>query len=127
MSEEKYQGIFSTGRLTIGIISIVLSLLVSFQSCAAGISNSLESNGSSSGSIGILVALCMLIAGIIGICTRNSKGKAGTVITSIFYIIGALSSLASDGTFGDLIIWGILCLIFGIFFIVCAVKTKKES
>lgn len=34
-----------TSKLVVGIISIVLSILVAFQSCAAGLSNALESNG----------------------------------------------------------------------------------
>ena len=127
MSEEKYHGPFSAGRLSIGIISIILFLLVSFQSCAAGLSNSLEANGSTSGSSGIVVAFCMLISGIVGICTRNSKGKAGAIITAIFYLIGALTGLTSDGTFGDLPIWGGLSFIFAVFFIICAVKTKKNN
>ena len=37
------------GKLVIGIISIVLFVLVGMQSCAAGLSNALSSNGEVSG------------------------------------------------------------------------------
>nr|WP_264472805.1 hypothetical protein [Extibacter muris] len=48
-----------------GIISIVLFALISFQSCAAGLSNALEQNNATSGTAGLLLAFIYLIAGII--------------------------------------------------------------
>ena len=46
-----------------------------FQSCAAGISNSLAENGESGGSAGLIVAIILLAGGIVSIATRNgSKG-----------------------------------------------------
>ncbi|MCD7806850.1 MAG: hypothetical protein LUH19_05845 [Lachnospiraceae bacterium] len=58
-----------TTKLVIGIISIVLFVVVSFQSCAAGIGNTLIDNGEVSGASGMLLAFCMLIAGIVGVCS----------------------------------------------------------
>ena len=49
---EKTKQPLSTFRLVAGIITIVLSVLVTFQSCAAGLSNALEENGESGGSAG---------------------------------------------------------------------------
>ena len=65
-----------TGKLVIGILSIVLFLLVALQSCAAGLGNTLADNGEVSGSAGFLLALGLLVAGIINICTRKG-GKGG--------------------------------------------------
>ena len=39
-------------KLVSGILSIILFVFVSFQSCAAGVSNALEANGEASGSAG---------------------------------------------------------------------------
>ena len=66
---EKTKQPLSTFRLVAGIITIVLSVLVTFQSCAAGLSNALEENGESGGSAGVLLAVCFLVAGIVGIVT----------------------------------------------------------
>lgn len=55
-----------TAKLVIGIISMVLFVLVAFQSCAAGLGNALADNGEVSGTSGMLLAFCMLIAGIVG-------------------------------------------------------------
>lgn len=41
-----------TARLVIGIISMVLFVLITFQSCAAGVANTLSDNGEVSGSAG---------------------------------------------------------------------------
>ena len=67
-----------TGKLVIGILSIVLFLLVSLQSCAAGLANTLAENGEVSGSAGFVLALGLLVAGIVNICTRKG-GKGGYV------------------------------------------------
>ena len=43
-----------TAKLVIGIISMVLFVLVAFQSCAAGLGNALADNGEVSGTSGML-------------------------------------------------------------------------
>lgn len=64
-----------TWKLVSGIISIILFLLVMFQSCAAGISNTLEANGELSGSAGLIVSIMMLAGGIVSIATRKGGGR----------------------------------------------------
>ena len=110
-----------TSKLVVGIISIVLSILVAFQSCAAGLSNALESNGEVSESAGILLALSFLIAGIVAICTRNG-GKGGYVSTA-FYVVFGLIALLLAGSYADLTIWAVLSIIFGV---ICAITTRKQ-
>lgn len=81
-----------TWKLVSGIISIVLFFLVAFQSCAAGISNSLEENGEVGGTAGMFVAFMLLAGGIVSIATR--KGSKG-------------------GSYADLVFWSAWCLICG--------------
>ena len=54
-----------TWKLVSGILSMILFIVVAFQSCAAGMVNALEENGGSSGSVGLLVAVLMLAGGIV--------------------------------------------------------------
>jgi len=61
-----------TWKLVSGILSIVLFIVVAFQSCAAGIGNTLAENGEASGSGGIIVAVMMLTGGIVSIVTMKS-------------------------------------------------------
>ncbi len=114
-----------TTKLVIGIISIVLFFLIAFQSCAAGIGNALEDNGESSGSAGFMLAFCMLIAGIVGIACKKSKG--GTITSGVFYAIGGIIGICNVGAFADLQIWSILSLIFAAVFIISGIKTKNTS
>lgn len=60
-----------TWKLISGILSMVLFVLVAFQSCAAGVVNTLENNGGSSGSVGFFVAIMMLAGGIVSVITRK--------------------------------------------------------
>lgn len=111
-----------TSKLVVGIISIVLSILVALQSCTAGLSNALESNGEVSGTAGVLLAISFLVAGIVAICTRNG-GKGGYVSTG-FYVFFGLIAMMIAGSYADLTIWAVLSIIFGI---ICAVATRKQS
>ena len=75
-----------TAKLVIGIISMVLFVLVAFQSCAAGLGNALADNGEVSGTSGMLLAFCMLIADIVGVATRKSKG--GGIVAGVYTLTG---------------------------------------
>lgn len=104
---------WSVGKLTISIISIVLFFLVAFQSCGAGMANAMTNNGESSGSFGFIVAIFMLIAGIIGITTRNSTKKLGSVFCIVLYWLSFVIAYIGAGTFSDLKIWGFVVFVFG--------------
>ena len=124
---EKYNGFWSAGRLAIGVISIVLFVFIMFQSCAVGVSNALEENGSTSGSAGFMLAVFMLTAGIVGICTRNSKSRVGVIIATVLYWFAALLSVGESKTYPDIAVWGVVAFIFGLVFLICAIKTKKQK
>lgn len=113
-----------TSRLVIGIVSIVLFLLVGMQSCAAGMGNALQDNGEVSGTAGLLLAICMLVAGIVGIATR--KGGKGPIVAGCFYLVGGLLGFANAGSYSDLKIWSALCFIFAVVFILGSLIKKKE-
>lgn len=125
--DNKRKGVWSSGRLTIGIISIVLFLFIALQSCAVGVGNALQENNSTSGSSGLLCAFVYLVGGILGIVMRNAKGIAGLIVTAVFYLLGFLMSLADEENFGDLAIWGRIKPDPGAFYIVCAIKTRQRN
>ncbi len=112
-----------TAKLVIGIISMVLFLFIVMQSCAAGIGNALAENGESSGSAGFLLATFMLVAGIVGVAGRKSKGA--TITSGCFYAVGGVIGICNVGSFADLQIWSILSFIFAVIFIFAGVKMKK--
>ena len=114
-------------KLVLGILTILLSLIVTLQSCAAGVSNALQENGSSSGSAGLFVSMLMLSGAIVMIATRNSKGKGGSVACVIVFGLAALLAYPNSGTYGDLVVWGTICVILAVINLIAAVIVKKDN
>ena len=114
-------------KLVSGILSIVLFLIVSFQSCAAVISNTLSDNGEVGGSTGVLVAIFLLAGGIVSIATRNSKGKGGNIALIILFGLATIIGLALAGSYLDLKIWAAWCAINVVLAIIALVKTPKNK
>lgn len=112
-------------KLVIGIISIVLTLLILLQSCAASIGDALMDGGGTSGATGILVAILMLVAGIVAIAARNSRG--GSIACTIIYALAGILGVASQGIYADLKIWGAVCLVFAVFFLVDVIISRKQE
>lgn len=118
---------FKTFRLVLGIISIILFLIVSLQSCVAGAANALSSNGEVSGSAGFLLAICMLIAGIVTICLKKKQTTAAYLVPAGFYIVGALLAAANVGSYSDLGIQAVLASIFGALHVLFMFRSKNTK
>lgn len=113
-----------TWKLVSGILCMVFFILVAFQSCAAGMYNSLSENSEISGSAGILVAVLMLTSGIISVSTRNG-GKGGNRAIIIISGLAALIGWGNAGHFTDLKLWAAWCAICAIVALIAAFRTPK--
>lgn len=114
-----------TWKLVSEIISIVLFVFVTFQSCAAGIVNTMEENGEVGGSAGLIVAIMLLTGGIVSIATRNG-GKGGNIALIVLFGIAALCGFTMAGGYADLYIWSAWCVINVILAIVALSKNKTK-
>lgn len=114
-------------KLVSGILSIILCVFVTFQSCAAGLSNAIEDNGEVSGTAGVLVAIFMLAGGIVSIATRNAKKNGGNIALLILFGLAALIGFANYGSFSDLAVWSAWCLINGVLAIIAMITGKKKK
>lgn len=124
--------LMKTWKLVAGIFSIILFVFVTFQSCAAGISNSLDGNGEVGGSAGLLLAILMLAGGIVSIATRKSKRNGGNIALIVLFGIAALCGFALAGSYSDLNIWAGWCLINAVLAIISIIqnngrKKRKKS
>lgn len=115
-----------TWKLVSGILSIILFVVVTFQSCAAGIGNALSENGESSGTAGLIVSIMLLAGGIVSIATRNG-GKGGNIALIILFGLASLIGFTSAGSYADLNIWSAWCLICAILAIICLIKSTKSK
>ena len=116
-----------TWKLVAGIISIVLFVLVMFQSCAAGVANTLTDNGEFSGTAGVMVAILMLPGGIVSIATRKSKGKGGNIALIILFGIASIIGFTSYGSYSDLAIWSGWCLINAVIALIAIIAGNKKE
>lgn len=112
-------------KLISGILSIILFVLVFFQSCAAGVANTLEENGEVGGSAGSIVAIMLLAGGIVSIVTRKG-GKGGNIALIVLYGIGAIFGFALAGGYSDLKIWAMWCLICAVLAVIAMLKERKQ-
>lgn len=113
-------------KLVSGILSIILFIIVSFQSCAAGVLNTLEENGESGGSAGIIVAILMLAGGIVSIATRKGS-KGGNIALIVLFGIAAIVGFALAGSYADLYIWAGWCAVNAVIAIIALVTGKKKA
>lgn len=114
-----------TWKLVSGILSIAFFFMVAFQSCAAGMVNSISGNGEVSGSAGIIVAFMLLCGGIVSICSRNGS-RGLNIALIVLYGIGAFFGFVLAGTvFTDLYLWATWCLVNAILAAVCLKRNKK--
>lgn len=115
-----------TWKLVSGILSIVLSMFVLFQSCAAGLGNALEDNGEVGGSAGVLVAVLLLAGGIVSIATRKG-GKGGSIALLVMFGLAALAGFMMAGSYADLYIWSGWCLICALFGLIALIRSGKKD
>lgn len=113
-----------TAKLIIGIISIVLSVIILFMSFGASIFDAVEDKGGTSGGAGVVVAILMLIAGIVSIAARSSRG--GGIFVMILYAVAGLLAVNSQGVYKDLVVWGGLCFVFAVIFLLATFTHNKR-
>ena len=93
-----------TWKLVSGIISIVLSVFVVFQSMMAGLANALEESGQASGSAGLVVSICMLCGRIVSIVSRKNNSKGTNIALIILFGLATLTGFVLAGNYSDLYI-----------------------
>jgi hypothetical protein len=114
-------------KLVSGILSIVFSVVVLFQSAAAGLGESLGGASTSDGALGIFVAILMLSGGIVSIAVRGMKKNGGNIAIVVIYLLSALFAFTGGSYFKDLSVWGSFCLIIAVLAIIDIFKKKKHA
>lgn len=113
-------------KLVAGILSIIFSVIVFFQSMLVGTANTLSSNGEVGGSAGLFVSIFMLSGGIVSIVIRNSEKTTGNIALGILFGLGAFLGFSMAGSYSDLNIWAGWCFINMGTCDCFMCKTKKE-
>lgn len=114
-------------KMVSGILSIILFLVVTLQSCAAGLYDAMADNGETSGAAGVLVAILLLAGGIVSIVVRNSDSKGTNIALLILFGLAALIGFAGYGSYQDLIIWSVWCLINAVMAVISMANGAKKA
>lgn len=114
-------------KLVSGILSIILFVVVSLQSCAVGVANSLTDNGEISGSAGIVVAILMLTGGIVSVATSGSSSKGSNIALIILFGLASLVGFANAGSYKDLNVWAFWCLICAALALIAFFTNKGQA
>ena len=119
-----------TWKMVSGILSLVFSAIVLYQSWAASILDRLADAfldiNSNSGAAGYLVAVFMIAGGIVSIVARRG-GKSGDIALVILYGLAAMVGYTSFGVYKDLVFWSTWCLICAILAVISLSRGKKPS
>lgn len=116
-----------TFKLVAGILCIVLSVLITFQSCAMGVANTLSDNGEVGGSGGFILAVMMMAGGIVMIATRSSKKRGGTIACLCLFLLAAAIGAMCAGSYSDLYIWSGLCLVLAVIQVIQLLRDRKKD
>ncbi|EEU03464.1 hypothetical protein GCWU000322_00744 [Eubacterium saphenum ATCC 49989] len=117
-----------TWKLVSGILSIVLSIFVMFQSSAAGLLNALDGGKESSGTAGLFVAFLMIAGGIVSIAVRKKISNGGNIALIVIFGLAALIGFVSAaGKFKDLYFWASWCLLLAVLAIICIIKNRNNT
>ena len=94
-------------QVAVGILSILLSFAVLFQSCAVSVGGNISQNqgASDGGAIGILVGIVLLSGGAFVF-------KLPKIAMYLFIVAGMLALLAGFSDFSDMKIWAVVSGIF---------------
>lgn len=114
-----------TAKLVFGILSILFSIMVLFQSCAAGLLDAMQGVGGTGGSAGSLVAVLMLAGGIVNIAARNSKG--GAIACVVLFCVAGIIGATMYGVFMDLQIWSWYCILVAAINLISIVTQFKNQ
>ena len=124
-TKKKGRGNMKTWKLVAGILSIILSVFVFFQSLLVGTANTMSANGEVGGSAGVFVSIFMLAGGIVSIAVRNSQKNGGNIAVVVLFLLASFLGIGLAGSFSDLNVWAGWCLINAVLVIISIFKQNK--
>ena len=124
MPEEKIKN-FGLWKLVSGILSMLIFVFMTLQSCAVGVVNNMNNSNDTSGTAGVVVAILILAAGITSVAGRKSRGANIAII--ILAVFGALFGYTNGGTYEDLPYWTTWMVIMGVFALIAFIAYKPKK
>lgn len=115
-----------TSKTVIGFVTLLITVVVFLQSCAASTTRIAEIDVADSSRVGMVVALLLLVAGLEAISSGKNKGR--TLFGAVLYVFAGALALTARSVYGYLVLWGVVSLIFAlVLFCAVAVYRKEQA
>ena len=115
----------ATWKTISGVLSLALSMIVLFQSCAAGFVESVSNETTGGSASGLFVAILLIAVGVVSIATRRSRG--GNIAIIIISGIGAVIGFAGHGIYEDLIVWSVWHVVLAVVALICYLRWSTNG
>ena len=114
-------------KLVVGILQIVISAFIVFQSTTVGIAHAMENYNDAGSTAGTLTAILFLTTGVVYIATRESPKLGGDTAGLIMMLTAWVSAINNTRDYSDLQIWGWLAFIIGVGFFTWHLIVNKKT
>lgn len=114
-------------KLVVGILQIVISAVIVFQSTTVGIAHAMENPNNAGSTAGTLTAIIFLITGVVYIATKESPKLGGDIAGLIMMLTAWIFAINNARDYSDLQIWGWLAFIIGVGFFVWHLIASKKA
>ncbi len=113
--------------IVFGVLSVLAGIFVFRQGTVLSVLSSITDSNSASATSGafLIVAICLIVAGICGCICKNGNNKGATVCAAVFYLLGAVFAFIFKT--GDLKLWAVVCAVMAAVYLFLQNKTKSSK
>lgn len=110
-----------TTKMVSGILGVAFSLYILVTSFQAAMWNMLTMSGHFNGGAGIVIGVLLLAGSIIRLCTTGVKDDSGSIVTLVFFAVGAAIAFALSPIYSYMVPWALACLAMAIISVIAII------
>lgn len=124
---EKPNPKFRLPRIIFGIISIVAFGFFAYKALIAGLNNISDGNNATTGTVYIVLALCMLVSGLLLLIMQKKRTIFAFLLPLIFYVGGAVFAFLKRGDDKFLLYGAIASGVLAVIFLILTIAAKRSD
>ena len=113
--------------IVLGVLSILAGIFVFSYCSILSVLSSMADSYSAKTTSGafLIVAICLIVAGLCGCICKNGTKQGATICAAIFYFLGALFAFVFKT--GDLQLWTVVCIVMFVVYLFMLYKTQSNK
>lgn len=116
---------FQLLRIVFGVVSLAAFAFFAYKGFMTGLNNISSGKNAATGTIYIVLALCMLISGLLHFILRNKNTIFAFLIPTIFYLGGAVFAFIKRGDDKFLLIGAAVGAVLGVLFLILTFASRS--